>query len=110
MSKIGFRLKSSINKAVSIYVNFRPTNSGTIETRTGLSINPALWSKQKQRAKSRDGSLQDLNYTLNDLSTFLEIRINNAIFFFSKPKFWACASNSSSAALHGRKERLVDFG
>ena len=79
MSKIGFRLKSSINKAVSIYVYFRPSNLGTVETRTGLSINPALWSKQRQRAKSRDGSLQDLNYTLNDLSTFLEIRINNAV-------------------------------
>jgi|TARA_B110000503_G_scaffold114483_1_gene172075 integrase len=78
MSKIGYRIKSTANKAVSIYINFRPPNSEPLEIRTGLSVNPSSWSKQRQRAKSRDGILQELNYTLNKLGSFVEICINDA--------------------------------
>ena len=64
MAKIGFRLKSDANKAVSIYVNFRPPNTKMLEARTGLSINPSDWSKLKQRSKGRDPFHYQINNTL----------------------------------------------
>jgi integrase len=76
MAKIGFRLKSDTNKAVSIYVNFRPPNTKMLEARTGLSIHPSDWSKQKQRSKGKDPSHYQINNTLNNLSSFLDAQIN----------------------------------
>lgn len=78
MAKIGYRLRSKANKAVSIYVNFRVPNSLMLEVKTGLSVKPDEWSVQKQRVKGKDGFLQQLNYTLNDLSSFLVQEINLA--------------------------------
>ena len=76
MAKIGFRLKSDANKAVSIYVNFRPPNTKMLEARTGLSINPSDWSKLKQRSKGRDPFHYQINNTLNNLSSYLDAQIN----------------------------------
>ena len=76
MTKIGFRIKSDTNKPVSIYVNFRPPYSSMLEARTGLSVIPSDWSKQKQRSKGRDPFHNQINNTLNNLSTFLVSQIN----------------------------------
>ena len=78
MAKIGYRLKSNANKAVSIYVNFRSPNYVMLETKTGLSVKPTDWSKQKQRTKARDPHLQQINNTLNNLSAFLDVHINTS--------------------------------
>ena len=78
MAKIGYRLKSNANKAVSIYVNFRSPNSDMLENKTGLSVKPTDWSKQKQRTKARDPHLQQINNTLNNLSAFIDVHINTS--------------------------------
>ena len=47
-----------------------------LETKTGLSVIPTDWSKQKQRTKGRDPHLQQINNTLNNLSAFIDVQIN----------------------------------
>lgn len=78
MSKIGFRIKSSSNKAANIYVNMRPMNYKVLETRTGLSVLPSEWSQAKQRAKGRDISCINLNTALTDLSSYIDSSYNQA--------------------------------
>ena len=71
MSKIGFRIKSTSNKAATIYVNMRPMNFKVLEIRTGLTVLPNEWSQAKQRAKGRDINCMTLNTALSDLSAYI---------------------------------------
>jgi integrase len=77
MSKIGYRIKSTSNKAANIYVNMRPMNFKVLEMRTGLTVLPSEWSQAKQRAKGRDISCMILNTALSDLSAHIDSSYNN---------------------------------
>jgi integrase len=76
MAKVGYRIKSDKQQAVSIYANFRSPGSKMLETRTGLSVHPKDWTSSKQRTRGKDPHLQQLNYDLSDLSNYLSKSIN----------------------------------
>ena len=76
MPSYSFRIKSRENKAVSIYVSFRPANQSVVAARTGFYVHPDNWSKSKQRAKPNSPELKNLNSSLNNLEVFLSDRLN----------------------------------
>ena len=66
MPSFSFRIKSKIDKPVSIYVSFRPQNSPPVFSRTGLFTHPNEWSNSKKRAKPNSTQAKNLNYILNN--------------------------------------------
>ena len=76
MPSFSYRLKSNVNKNVSIYISFRPPNSKPIFCRTGFNVNPSDWSKSKKRAKPNTPQLKILNNNLNSLESYLSHRVN----------------------------------
>ena len=71
MAKIGFRIKSKINKPVTIYIYFNSSGNPTIETKTPYHVLPKSWSKNKQQVLSKDGESKNLNATISSLRTFI---------------------------------------
>ena len=79
MPSFSFRIKSKIDKPVSIYVSFRPQNSPPVFSRTGLFTHANEWSNSKKRAKPNSPQAKNLKYILNQLEIFLTEKLNKDI-------------------------------
>ena len=77
MPSFSFRIKSYSDKPVSIYVSFRPPNSPSVFSRTGLFIHPNEWSESKKKAKPNSTQAKNLNSILSELEIFLVDRLNS---------------------------------
>tara|TARA_B110000503_G_scaffold115188_1_gene173350 strand:- start:228 stop:1436 length:1209 start_codon:yes stop_codon:yes gene_type:complete len=73
MGKIIFRLRSSLNKDVSIYVYLRGSGK-QIETKTGYSINPKYWNEDNSKPIRSHSLYSDVTR----LELYLLGRINEA--------------------------------
>lgn len=77
MATINFRLRSKLNKNVSITVYISFGRNKLIEKNTGFTINPNDWSSKTNRPKQSNPENKNLTGNLNKLETFLFDNLNS---------------------------------
>lgn len=78
MATIKFQLRSEANKAVPIYFYLSMGRGAFFRLRTGFSINPIHWSKNKGFPKQNDEANKKIETNLKSLERFLLESINDA--------------------------------
>lgn len=79
MASINFRLRSSVDSNVSIYVRFSSGRGKVLETKSGFSIHPKDWSSTTNFPKKNIAENKALNHNLKTLETFLISQYNNSL-------------------------------
>ena len=77
MGKIGFRIRSKVNKQVSIYVYLYGPFKTRLEAKTGFVVLRDEWDIQKMRARISDENGVRLNGYLDQLERHLVFQYNN---------------------------------
>ena len=77
MGKIGFRIRSKVNKQVSIYVYLYGPFKTRLEAKTGFVVLRDEWDIKKMRARISDENGVRLNGYLDQLERHLVFQYNN---------------------------------
>lgn len=77
MASVQFRLRSNVNKNVSIKVRLTIGRNNDIETNTGFTINPKEWSNSTNKPKQNTAENKQLFNDLKKLETYLFDSLNN---------------------------------
>jgi len=76
MASIKFRIRNSQKKNVSIYIRVSVSRGNAFELKTGFTVNPTDWKKDKQRPKQNTPENKYLFSSLNKLETFIYDNLN----------------------------------
>ena len=79
MGKIGFRIRSKVNKQVSIYVYLYGPFNSRMEAKTGFMVLREEWDRKKMRARIADENGVRLNNYLDTLERHLIFQYNNIL-------------------------------
>ena len=79
MGKIGFRIRSKVNKQVSIYVYLYGPFNSRMEAKTGFMVLREEWDQKKMRARIADENGVRLNNYLDTLERHLIFQYNNIL-------------------------------
>ena len=79
MGKIGFRIRSKVNKQVSIYVYLYGPLNTRMEAKTGFMVLREEWDQKKMRVRIADENGVRLNNYLDTLERHLIFQYNNIL-------------------------------
>ncbi len=78
MAKVNFRIRSSANKEVSIYIYLSAGREKMHQCKTGFTINPKDWSNATNRPKQNQESNKSAFNNLSKLESFIYEALNKA--------------------------------
>lgn len=78
MAKVNFRIRSSANKEVSIYIYLSAGRDKMYQCKTGFTINPKDWSSATNKPKQNQESNKSIFNNLSKLESYIYESLNKA--------------------------------